>query len=75
MEEAHWIEAGLNAPADKRSVTTRVPGLDITRVDDRSLVTLLGDGDLDAVIAPHASSNQLDCGSRAAGARTQYRDF
>jgi len=51
LQDIHWVQAGANAPGRKEKVELNLPdGVEITRINDRSLSDLLAAGDIDCAI-------------------------
>lgn len=54
LHSVRWVIAGVNSPGRKEKVQLRLPrGLDVTRVDDKSLNDMLVSGELDAAFTAH----------------------
>jgi 4,5-dihydroxyphthalate decarboxylase len=53
-DDLNWITGGLRDPGRKPLIDVEIPGVTITHVEDRSLDSLLVEGEIDAVIAPQA---------------------
>ena len=59
--EVHWYQAGANAPGRGEKVElTLPPGVEITRVEDKSLSELLASGEIDCAIIARPPTCFLD---------------
>lgn len=56
LESIHWFTGGWEQPSTKHRSDQTYPGIQLTRVQDRSLVELLTLGELDGLIGPKAPS-------------------
>lgn len=51
LQDVHWVQAGANAPGRKEKVELNLPdGVEITRIEDKSLSELLAAGEIDCAI-------------------------
>lgn len=57
LDEVKWVQAGLETPSGTLPKVAKIAGIDLTRHEDRALLTMLRDGDIDALIAPHAPAS------------------
>jgi 4,5-dihydroxyphthalate decarboxylase len=55
LTDVEWVQAGTNEPGRIETLRTAVPeGVRVTPVADRSLSEMLLEGEIDAILAPHA---------------------
>lgn len=47
-----WVTGGLKEPGRKPMISVSIPGVEIKHSDDKSLNSMLLDGEIDAIIAP-----------------------
>ncbi|NNF24868.1 MAG: ABC transporter substrate-binding protein [Rhodobacteraceae bacterium] len=61
MAKIRWVQAGANAPGREEKVELNLPpGIEITRIKDRSLSDMLAAGDLDCAIIARPPTCFLD---------------
>ena len=51
LTDVHWVQAGANAPGRKEKIELNLPeGVEVTRINDKSLSELLAAGEIDCAI-------------------------